>query len=155
MTKTPENGMTWAKLAIKLGVSVVALRQWRELPEAPEVPDVDRWKAFVEMSGLGVVGNRVGAGREELLKENLVKKNRLLDLEIAAKEKKVVDRAEVDALLLHISTLAKTTLYPALERELPPKAEGRTAAEISLLGRQLADRICDQMSRDIEVWAEA
>jgi len=150
-----ETGQTWSKLAIKLQVSTQAIREWRRLPDAPDVPDLERWKAFVELNELGIVGNRVSKDRETLLKEKLTKENRLLDLKIAKEEKTSVDRKEVDALFLHIATLAKTTLYPALERELPPKAEGRTAAEISLIGREMADKIVDQMQRDMEAWAEA
>ncbi len=146
---------TWSKLAIRLSVSRVSLTEWRKLPDAPDVPDLERWLAFIELMGLGNVGNRVSESREELLKANLTKKNRLLDLQIAKEEKTVVDRSEVDTLLMHISTLAKTTLYPALERELPPRAEGKTAGEITLVGREIADRICEQMARDIEVWADA
>lgn len=150
-----EGPFTWSKLAIRLSVSRVSLTEWRKLPEAPQEPDLDRWLAFIELMELGNVGNRTSKGREELLKENLTKKNRLLDLQIAKEEKSVVDRSEVDSLLMHISTLAKAVLYPALERELPPRAEGRSAAEISLVGREIADRICEQMVRDIEVWADA
>lgn len=147
--------MNWSKLAIKLGISRVSLSEWRRLPEAPKLPDFGRWTAFIELMGLGTAGNRVSESREELLKANLVKKNRLLDIQIAKEEKSVVDRAEVDQLLMHVSTLAKAVLYPALERELPPKAQGRNAAEISLVGREIADRICEQMRRDMEVWQEA
>lgn len=140
---------------MRLQVSRQTIAEWRKLDEAPQVPNYERWKAFVEMNELGIVGNRVTKDRETLLKENLTKKNKLLDLQIAKEEKRSVDRSEVDSLFMHISTLAKTTLYPALERELPPRAEGRTAAEISLVGREIADRICEQMARDIEAWSEA
>jgi hypothetical protein len=98
------------------------------------------------------MGGRTGKGREELLKENLTKKNRLLDLEIANKERKSVDRTEVDALLLHVATMQKTILFPALERELPPRAEGKTASEISVIGREIGDRLCEVFASTIEAW---
>ena len=148
------DGMTWGKLAIKLGVSTRTLQDWRKLGDAPDRPDLERWAAYIELMDLGSAGNRVSATREQLLKENLEKKNRLLDLQIAKEERTVVDREEVNSLFLHITTLAKTILYPAMERELPPRAEGRSATEISLIGREIADRICDQMARDMEGWAE-
>lgn len=144
----------WTELAQILGVTRQSIFLWRKLPEAPDVADPERWKEFVAFAGLGVSGNRVSESREELLKANLEKKNRLLDLQIAKEERTVVDREDINSLLLHIAALAKSILYPALERELPPRAEGRTAVEIGILGREFADRICDQMARDIEVWAE-
>lgn len=143
---------TWAKLAIRLGVSVPSLTNWRKMEGAPKTPALKAWEEFVDANSLGVSGNRVGRGREELLKENLVKKNRLLDLEISEKEKKSVDRAEVDALLLHVATMQKTVLYPALERELPPRAEGKSASEISMMGRAIADRVCEIFTSSIESW---
>jgi hypothetical protein len=145
----------WGTLCKRLKFSRTAFHGWRKLPGAPQTPDAAAWKAFIAENDLGIVGNRVSKDREELIKEKLTKENRLLDLKIAKEEKTSVDRKEVDALFLHIATLAKTTLYPALERELPPKAEGRTAAEISLIGREMADKIVDQMQRDMEAWAEA
>ena len=149
-----EEVMNWAKLALKLQVSRVSLTAWRKLPEAPEVPDLERWQAFIEVMELGISSNRMSKSREELIKEKLTKENRLLEIKIAEAEKKMVSRAAVDALLLHVSTLAKATMYPALERELPPKVAGRTAEEVSLIGREMADRICEQMQRDITAWSE-
>ena len=149
-----EEVSTWTKLSIRLGVSIPTLANWRRLPESPKTPALKAWQDFVAQKELGLIGNFVGKGREELLKENLTKKNRLLDLEIANKERRSVDRAEVDSLLLHVGSLAKATLYPALERELPAKAEGRTAAEIALVGREIADRICEVFAANIEQWKQ-
>lgn len=145
----------WGTLCKRLRVSRTAVYEWKKLPGAPTEPDYEAWKLFVEENELGISGNRTDRGREELLKENLTKKNRLLDLQIAKEEKTVVDRSEVNELLLHVSTLAKAILYPAMERELPPRAEGRSAAEISIVGREVADRICEQMQSDLAVWAES
>jgi len=130
------------------------MRDWRKLPGAPQNPDIEAWSTYVSDNDLGVVGNRVSQDREELLREKLTKENRLLDLKIAREEKTSVDRAEVDALLLHIATMQKTVLYPALERELPAKAEGHTAAEISLIGREIGDRLCAIFTSQIESWQQ-
>lgn len=145
---------TWSKLSNRLRVSAKTVDLWKRLPGAPAEPDYEQWKAFVKERGLGVVGNRVGKSRESLLTENLVKKNRLLDLEIANKERKSVDRGEVDSLLLHVAAMQKTVLFPALERELPPRAEGKTAAEIAILGREIGDRLCDVFTATIEAWKQ-
>ena len=104
---------------------------------------------------MGVVGNRLSKDREELLRENVEKKNTLLDLQIDRESRKSVDRASVGALLQRIAAMQKAVLYAALEREYPGKVVGRNAAEIGLLGRQLADRVSDVMQRDLEDWERA
>ena len=130
------------------------MRDWRKLPGAPQTASIEAWQAFIADNELGTVGNRVSGDREELLKDKLTKEIRLLALKIAREEKTSVDRAEVDALLLHIATMQKTVLYPALERELPAKAEGRTAAEVSLIGREIGDRLCAIFASQIESWQQ-
>jgi hypothetical protein len=81
------------------------------------------------------------------------KEVRLLDLKIAREERKVVDRAEVGALHMRIGTLMRGRLYAALEREYPGRVVGRTAAEISAIGRALADELMDIFSQEEEQWA--
>ncbi len=152
---TPEeSGETWPKLAIRLRVNRTTIWEWRKLEGAPQTANYKAWQEFIAQRELGLASNKTSRGREELLKENLVKKNRLLDLDIANKERKSVDRSEVDALLLHVATLQKTVLFPALENELPAKAEGKSAAEIRVLGREIGDRICDIFSSAIEAWKQ-
>lgn len=145
---------TWAKLAMKLGFTYETIRQWRELPDAPEVPDVERWKAYVETMGLGVVGNKTTKGREQLLKENLIKKNRLLDLEIELKERKVVDRAAVNQMLLRMASLQKTVVFQKLEHELPAKAVafGAPMEPMRTLGREAAEAICEIFAQEMDKW---
>jgi hypothetical protein len=146
---------TWAKLAIRLRVSRTAIHDWRQLPGAPQEPDPEKWKEFVQANGLGQAGNQTSGQREELLTIAVEKRNRLLDLQIAREERKSVDRGEVDAMLLNVASLQKTVLYPALERELPAKAEGKTAVEIAVIGREIADRICETLSGAVESWKRA
>lgn len=153
-TEQSQDPAPWGTLAKQLKVSRQAVAKWKKIPGAPTAPNLSDWQAFVEEHQLGVVGNRVSKGREELLGENLTKKNRLLDLQIGREERSMVDRADVDQLLLHVGSLAKTTLYPAMERELPARAAGRSAAEIAVIGREIADRICEQMQRGFEAWGE-
>ena len=154
MKSTPEQiTQSWKEIASTLGYSRNAVYAWRKLDGAPQTPDLEAWKAFVAEHDLGVVGNRASKTREGLLVEELTKENRLLDLRIAKEERRSVDRSEVDALLLHVATMQKTVLFPAMERELPPRAEGKTASEISVIGREIADRCCAVMASAIETWA--
>lgn len=146
---------TWAKLAIRLRVSRTSILAWRGLPDAPEVPDYERWKAFVALMELGSgVGNKVTKGREDLLKENLVKKNRLLDLEIEQKERKLVDRSQVNQMLLRVASLQKTVAFQKLEHEMPAKAVafGAPVEEMRKLGREAAEALCEIFAQELTKW---
>jgi len=145
----------WGELAVQLKVARRVLFTWRRLPGAPETADLGIWKNFVEENSLGIAPNRVAPRRAELMEENLVKRNRLLDLEIAKQERSVIERAAVDALLLRVASMQKTILYQSLEREMPAKAAGRSAEEIAVLGRETADNLCEIFSREIEQWKQS
>ena len=80
------------------------------------------------------------------------KEIRLLDMKIAREERRTVERAEVNTLLLHVASQQKAVLFAALEREFPGKGVGRTASEISAQGRALADRLCEIFQREVEQW---
>lgn len=142
----------WKRLAAELEVSHNTLITWRKKTDAPQTTDVEQWRAYVIANGLGLGGNHKGREREALLAASVEKRNRLLDLEIAREERKSVDRAEAEALFLHVASLQKTVLYAALERELPAKAEGRSASEIAVLGREMADRLCEIFAGPIDSW---
>lgn len=151
-SKTPTK--TWSGLASALGFSRVSIGQWRKLPDAPATPDLGKWQEFIAENGLGIAGNRVGPERERLLAENLRHRNELLRLDLAARQRIMVERASVERLLMHVATQQKAVLFAALEREFPGKCVGRTAAEISMLGRELGDRLCLIFQREIENWTD-
>lgn len=97
-------------------------------------------------------GQREKKNLVELKAGKLERENKKLDLEIAVTEKKMIAVKEVDALLLHIATLQKTILYQALEREMPAKGAGRSAGELTALGRGLADRLCEIFAEEETKW---
>lgn len=80
------------------------------------------------------------------------RETRLIDLKIAQIERKSIDKAEVNKLLLHVSSQQKAVLFAALEREMPGKCVGKTASEIARFGRELGDRLCAIFTRAIEEW---
>ncbi len=147
--------MTRIRLAQALGVSLSGLDLWRAIPGSPESNELEQWQHFIRENNLGSAQARVGKDRETLLAEAVAKRNRLLDLEIAEKERKVVGREDVDGMIHHAAALQKTILYSALERELPAKAAGRSADEIAVIGRDFADRLCEIFSTSIESWRSA
>lgn len=138
--------ITWAKLSKEIGYTRQAVTTWRKLPGAPTEPNVDEWQAFIDANDLGNAGNRVGAGREELLKEKLRKEIRLAEIKIEKEERKVIDRSEVDSLHLHIGQRQRSVLYEYLETEAPPKLDGLSAAQMRPILRKMADDICDVMA---------
>lgn len=151
-TKKPKKGV--AGLAEALGFTRQSFYDWkiRFKDSCPTGDDVEQWRRFIEENQLGVVGNRVEKPRENLMQEKLTQEIRLLKTKNAKEEKSVVDRGEMDELLLHISTLQRTILHQRLGRELGPKCEGKNAAEMNVFGRQLADELCDIFSGKIDQW---
>lgn len=136
---------TWVKLSKEIGYTRQAVSGWRKLPGAPTEPNADEWQAFIDANDLGNAGNRVGADRAELLKEKLRKEIRLAEIKIEKEERKLIDRAEVDALHLHISTRQRSMLYQYLETEAPPKLMNLNATQMRTVLREMADSICDEM----------
>ena len=149
-----EGRETWSKLAIKLGFSVQSLKNWRKREGAPQTPDLDAWETYIDVQQLGIAGNRTSDSREDLLKENLKKKNRLLDLQIAREERQSIDRTVVDQLFLRLASLQKTVLYQHLEKQMPAKAVGHGAAiePMQKLGREIADALCEIFNQEMDRW---
>ncbi len=146
---------TWTALAVALGFSREAFYRWRTLPGAPRTPDVAPWQTYIAANNLGAgVGNRVSDRREELLvaiaQENLA----ALKRKRAREEGQTVPLHEIDALHLHLSTLLKTTLYQRLSRELGPRCEGKSAVEINVVGRAIADELCETFRNGVESWGQ-
>jgi hypothetical protein len=152
MVKAKQKPENWGTLAKRLHVSRTAIHEWKKLDGAPTEPNFEAWKAFVAENGLGVAGNRVSSKREGLLSDAARLKNRLLELEVARKEGRTVERTDMDTLHHKVFTRQKAVLFAALESEYPGKAVGRTASELRVLGRQLAERICDIFAQDVEGW---
>jgi hypothetical protein len=140
-----EQSKTWVQLAEQIGFSTKTLRDWRRMDNAPTDTDVAKWLEFIKANGLGTAGNRVDASREELLKEKLRKEIERFDLQNDKLKRKVIDRDEVNTLLHHIATTARTELYQFLETEAPPKLDGLPAAAQRPILREMADVIADRM----------
>lgn len=136
-----------------LGFSAPALSQWRtKFPaEAPADFDPEKWLAFIAAKNLGVVGNRVSKGREELLKEKLTEEIRQLRLNNAAKERKSIPADEVDSFLHHCAA----RLNVALDRlctECAPKCAGLEVEAVRRVLREHADTLRHTMRGAAEDW---
>jgi hypothetical protein len=145
----------WGALARGLEVSRRSLLNWRRLPGAPETPDLKPWRTFVEENSLGIAPNRITPARARLMEENLSKRNHLLDLEIAKQENRMIEAAAVNEFLGRVGATQKTVFYAMLEGELPPRLVGKTQPEMTIIGRETADKLCDIFSTELDRWLSA
>lgn len=92
----------------------------------------------------GLAGKK-GAG-QALKDEKTRHEIELLKAKLDREHRRVIDREEVNRLLLHLSTGARTELYQFMETEAPPKLDGMSAAQMRPLLREMADTICGKMA---------
>ena len=142
----------WGTLAKRLHYSRTAIFNWRKIDGAPQEPDYDAWKLFIQNADVGVAGNRKSKDREALLKEKLETEIQLNKLKIGKEEGRMVEVAEVETRDMHLGTLMKVMLYQRLGRELGPRGVGKDASQLNLLGEQVADEICEIFQRGVENW---
>ena len=140
--------LTWEELAGKLGHTRQALAYWRKRADAPLGTDFEQWREYVKKNELGGNGKGLAGGalRDEKTKHEI----ELLKAKVAKEQRRVIDREEVNQLLLHISSRAKTMLYQFLDTEAPPKLDGLGAAQMRPILREMADSIADEMAGVIE-----
>ena len=150
MTSFPQKEPTWAEVAAALGCDQRALLTWRKREDAPQGKDVAAWTEYRDANGLGESGPKLAY--KELREEKLRREIKLADISIAIKERRMIDRAEVDELLHHVAAQQRSRLYQYLETELPPKCEGLSASQLRPIFRGVADDLCDQMSVLVEKW---
>lgn len=143
-----EQGLNWKMLAAKLGVSVQSVAVWRKMPGAPLEPIWEQWEPFVKEHKLGEQVRRLSGF--ELREEKTKHEIELIKAKVAKEQRRVIDREEVNQLLLHIASRAKTMLYQFLETEAPPKLDGLPAAQMRPILREMADSIADEMAGQIE-----
>src|SRR4051812_48077152 len=114
MKEPKQKPQNWGTLAKRLHVSRTAIYEWKKLAGSPPDPNFEQWKAFIAENELGIAGNRVSGKREGLLSDAARLKNRLLELEVARKEGRTVERTDMDTLHHKIFTRQKAVLFAAL-----------------------------------------
>lgn len=142
MTPDEHSALSWEALAQKLGVTRQSLVNWRPMDGAPQDRDPAKWEAWIKEKGVGVKGRRGSELKDEKTRHEI----ELLKAKIDREHRRVIDREEVNRLLLHISTRARTMLYQFLETEAPPKLDGMSAAAMRPMLREMADSIADEMA---------
>lgn len=137
-----EQPLTWILLASKFGVSVQTMKVWRQKEGAPVTTDFPLWEEFVKKQGLGMRGLAGASLKDEKTKHEI----ELLKSKINREQRRVIDRDEVNQLLLHIATRSRTMLYQYLETELAPKLDGMSAVQMRPILREVADSIADMQA---------
>jgi transcriptional regulator with XRE-family HTH domain len=137
--------LTWEELAGKLGVTRQAMAVWRKRADAPLGADPDQWADYVKKNELG--GRKIpGNLKDEKTRHEI----ELLKSKVAREQRRVIDRDEVNQLLLHIATRSRTMLYQFLETELAPKLDGMSAVQMRPILRETADSIADMQADLVE-----
>jgi hypothetical protein len=133
-------------VAARYGVSVQTIKVWRQKEGAPIQPDAEQWDAFVKKHELGSKVHGAAGLREEKMKWEV----EILKSKDAIIKRRVIDRDEVNQLLLHIATRSRTMLYQFLETELAPKLDGMSAVQMRPILRETADAIADMQADLVE-----
>jgi hypothetical protein len=133
-----ESQISWVELAKRLGFSRRAVYTWREMPDAPQVPDLVQWAAFIEDHGLG---KRDTKSLTELKSDVEREKLRKLKRENEVAERKIVAVDEAVSLLAEMAAKLDLLLTQKLETELPPLVIGQPIAQVRAECRRVHDEI--------------
>ncbi len=98
--------------------------------------------------------NRYRESVDRLKAAKLERETQKIELELRKMEGETVEMAAVNEFLLHVATLQKTALYQALQKEFPPRVVGLDEAEASVLGREVADKLCQIFSSQLAQWTK-
>lgn len=96
--------------------------------------------------------NRYRENVDRLKAAKLEREGQKLELELLRLEGQTLEASDVDTFLLHVATEMKLSLYQVLVKELPPRAAGRTDAELTVLGRETAEKLCAIFSGNHTRW---
>ena len=136
-----------------LGISTFSFYDWRrkyrDFPGPREdgrysIDELQLWRDNHPEKGQGA-GNKVTGRREELMCENLEKRNQLLDRQIAESERRLVNADAVIELLTRERTLALESLRKRMLSELPAELAGKQPSKIAALLEEAIEEFLDDM----------
>jgi hypothetical protein len=136
-----------------LGISTFSFYDWRrkyrDFPGPREdgrysIDELQRWRDDHPERGQGA-GNKVTGRREDLMCQNLEKRNALLDRQIAEADGRLVRGDQVLEFFTRERTLALESVRKRLLSELPAECEGKRAPQIALLLREAFDEFLSDM----------
>ena len=93
----------------------------------------------------------------ELKAGKLERENKKLDFDIERISGQTVGIAALSEFMLRVSTKLKIRLYQFLEKEMPARAkvDPETAARLTVLGRNLADEMCETLAAELGQWNDS
>jgi hypothetical protein len=124
-----------------LGISTFSFYDWRrkyrDFPGPREdgrysIDELQLWRDNHPEKGQGA-GNKVTGRREDLMCENLEKRNQLLDRQIAEADGRLVSGEKVIELFVRERSILLESFRKRLLSELPAECEGKRAGEIAAL----------------------
>lgn len=133
--------LTQSALAVRLGYSPAALREWRKRPGAPQTWNEYEWRRFIDEQGLGMPGHRIPPARERLIQARLREEVITARLRRKKEEASLVPAEEVERFLTQTMGMSRMVLINKVQNEMPARAVGLSASELHLLGRNMVDEI--------------
>jgi hypothetical protein len=134
----------------------------RRLAKKGHFPEPKRGKYLLGPTVRGVLRyakrlSERGGHLTELRAEKLRLEVKRLDLDIDRISGKTIEITTQAEFMLRVSTKLKIRLYQFLEKEMPARAkvDPETAARLTVLGRNLADEMCETLARDFAQWNES
>src|SRR6478609_4782385 len=91
--------LTWEELAGKLGCTRQAIAVWRKRADAPLATDFEQWSEYLKKNDLGGRTKVPGNLKDEKTRHEI----ELLKAKVARENRRVIDRDEVNQLLLNIA----------------------------------------------------
>ena len=140
-----------------LGISTFSFYDWRRKHRDFPAPREDGrysiellqdWMNAHPEKGQGA-GNKVTGRREDLMCENLEKRNALLDRQIAEADGRLVDGNKVIEFMVRERTIALESFRKRLLSELPAECEGKRASTIAMLLREAFDEFLSDIENAI------
>ena len=141
--------LSWSALAKALEITRATLDVWRKIDGAPSGTDLAAWSSWAENNRSRM------AGSKELRDEKTRQEIALLKAKLDREHRKVIERDEVNRLLLHISSQQRTRLYQFMDSEAAPKLDGMSAVQMRPILREFADSLCDTMAALVEDFEKA
>jgi len=143
------NGSTqWSTLAGLLGVSRQTIYNWKKQPDAPTVPEVEAWRAWIASRQ-----PENAATLAELKAELIAEQIRGARLKNAMTEGETLPRAEVIHAAERATAIWVNVLRARLETEAPPRLIGLSIAELRAELRTITDELCSDVVKALEAEA--
>jgi hypothetical protein len=153
-----ENGWLSVRASCStLGISTFSFYDWRrkhrDFPAPREdgrysIAELQCWRDNHPEKGQGA-GNKVTGLREDLMCQNLEKRNALLDRQIAEADGRLVNGQKVIELFVRERTILLESFRRRLLSELPAECEGKRAPKIAALLTEAFNEFLEEVQKSV------